>query len=501
MPPETPATEKRPRRTLRRTLAIVLCLLLSPFAAFLIWSKVEASRLNRALDALEARHEPLDVDKLDPRPTTDEQRQASHLYAQAGKLVGETVGARLTPVGKTIEELCALLPGDAGRAERIAALREVEAPYAEVLDLLDRASALDAAGWDDADRPRRQSLAAMGPRSAGVVNMVRIGRLACTADGEGAAAALLATLRLRRVLPPSFFGLLPLQTSHSLQSLLTLTSPSDRMLETLQKEYEGSADEHAVEKRLLYVRAQWLSYALPGDFSEPPPGYFDRRIGPGEALVAALAGPARDRATTADLAEFAEAIEAARQPWPAKLEAGAALSRKFPSRRAAPPNRMGFFAVLARPSGRPWWGLDLEATVRNGAEVLARERASVGAVAVARYRRAHNGALPGSLTDLLPAYLAAPLLDPYTGSELKYRHEDAQYKVYSVGFNRQDDGGVWEQRSDLQTSRRGDPKDVGISVSTPARTGRAPGAPVSTPARTGRAPGAPVSAWPAADVK
>ena len=31
------------------------------------------------------------------------------------------------------------------------------------------------------------------------------------------------------------------------------------MLETLQKEYENSADEHAVEKRLLYSRAQWLS--------------------------------------------------------------------------------------------------------------------------------------------------------------------------------------------------------------------------------------------------
>ena len=91
-------------------------------------------------------------------------------------------------------------------------MRQIEAAYAEVLTLLDRASALDAAGWDDADRPRRQSMAAMGPRSAGVINLVRIARLACTGDGEGAASALLATLRLRRVLPPSFFGLLPLPT-------------------------------------------------------------------------------------------------------------------------------------------------------------------------------------------------------------------------------------------------------------------------------------------------
>jgi len=465
-PPDPPAAAKHSRRSLRRPLAIVFCLLVSPIAAFVIWGRVEAARLNRALDALEARHEPLDVDKLDPRPSTEEQRQASHLYAQAGRLVGEAAGSRLTPVGKTIEELCELPPGDRGRAERIAALRKIEATYAEVLNLLDRASALDAAGWDDADRPRRQSLAALGPRSAGIVNLVRIGRLACTGDGEGAAAALLATLRVSRVLPPSFFGSLPVQTAHSLRSLLTLTSPSGRSLEALQKEYESRADEHAVEKRVLYTRAWWLSYTLPGDFSEPPPGFFDRRVNPVEALVTALARPARDRRTRVDLAEFEEAIEAARQPWPAKFEAAAALSRKYPA--SAPPSRRGFVESLVRPFGGLRAGLNLDGTVWNAAEALARTRASAGALAIARYRLAHGGALPGSLGELVPAYLAAPLIDPYTGSELKYQHFGANYRVYSVGINRQDDGGVWDQRSDLQTSRRGDPKDVGIAVGWPS---------------------------------
>jgi hypothetical protein len=463
IPTEPPAQKKRPQRSLRRTLAILLGVLISPFAVFLIWSQVEAARLDRALDALEARQEPLDVDKLDPRPTTDEQRQASHLYARAGKLVGDVPGARLTPSGKTIEELCALPPEDPGRAERVAALRQVEAPYAEMLALLDRAAALDAAGWDDADRPRRQSLAAMGPRSAGIVNMVRIARLACTGDGEGAAAALLSTLRLRRVLPQSYFGLLPLQTAHGLHALLTLTSPSDATLATLQKEYESSADEHAVEKRLLFARAQWLYYTLPGDFSDPPPGSFDRRVTPIEAVFTALTRPARDHAIAADLAEFHEALEAAREPWPAKFEAAAALSRKYPMSRGSA-NRRGFFAVLSRPYGRLASNVNLEASVANGAEALARNRASAAALAVARYRRAHGGALPVRLADLVPAYLAATPVDPYTGSEQKYVHEGDRYKVYAVGLNRRDDGGVWDHRSDLLTSRRGDPKDVGIAV-------------------------------------
>ena len=97
--------------------------------------------------------------------------------------------------------------------------------------------------------------------------------------------------------------------------------------------------------------------------------------------------------------------------------------------------------------------MNLDTTVWNGAEALARARASAGALAIARYQRAHAGALPGSLSELVPAYLAAPLVDPYTGRELKYLRDGAKYKVYGVGLNRQDDGGVWDQRSDLQTGQ------------------------------------------------
>ena len=438
----------------------------SPIVAFMIWSRVEAARLNRVLDALEARREPLDIDALDPRPATDEQRQASHLYAQAGKLAADAFGKQMTSAGVTIDELCALPPGDAGRAERVSVLRQLEDSYAAVLALLDRASALGADGWDDADRPRRNSMASItGPRNAGVVNLVRTARLACSGDGEAAAAALLATLRVRRVFPASYFGSFPIKTAHSLHSLLTFAAPSEAALEKLQQEYASAADEQAVEKRLLAVRAYWLSYTLPGDFSDPPPGYLDRRISPPEAVVTALTRPARDRAITADLAAFERAIVAARQPWPAKLESAAALSRQYPISSAASSRRTGFFAALARPFGSLPGALALEDTVAVAAETLARARASVGALAIARYRRAHSGALPGSLNELVPGYLTGPLIDPYTGGNLIYRQQDGtQYKVYSVGFNRQDDGGVWYQRSDLHYGRSGHPKDVGIAV-------------------------------------
>jgi hypothetical protein len=119
---------------------------------------------------------------------------------------------------------------------------------------------------------------------------------------------------------------------------------------------------------------------------------------------------------------------------------------------------------MYRPYGSHFAARQLSTHVAAAAESLARTRASIAALVIARYRAAHEGTLPGSLTNLVPAFLEAPLVDPYTGRELIYRREGAGYKVYSVGIDRQDDGGVWDVTSDLQVSRRGNPKDVGIAV-------------------------------------
>jgi hypothetical protein len=72
--------------------------------------------------------------------------------------------------------------------------------------------------------------------------------------------------------------------------------------------------------------------------------------------------------------------------------------------------------------------------------------------------------MPDTLRKLVPEYLPVPLIDPFTGAELKYRHGATSYKIYSVGADRKDNGGVWEQHSDLQLSRRGNPPDIGIAV-------------------------------------
>jgi hypothetical protein len=240
-------------------------------------------------------------------------------------------------------------------------------------------------------------------------------------------------------------------------------------LQRIQQEYEAAADGQIADRQMLYSRAQWFYYSMPGVFSDPPPGYEGRRITPIEGIVRMMARPLRDHRMRSEIREFDEAIGAAQQPWPARLDAAAALARKYPSVQS---RRPGLMDALTSPMGSHRATASLSIAIGRDAEALARARASVGAVAAARYRQAHQGTLPATLRDLIPEYLSAPLVDPYSGKELKYVHEGTSYKVYSVGINRQDDGGTWDQTSDLQFSRRGNPPDIGISVGAWPAAGR-----------------------------
>jgi len=76
------------------------------------------------------------------------------------------------------------------------------------------------------------------------------------------------------------------------------------------------------------------------------------------------------------------------------------------------------------------------------AENSARLRTAATALAIERYRLKHEGKLPETLSALVPEYLPAVPIDPFTGEALRYRKRDKGFVVYSVGADRQDDGGV-----------------------------------------------------------
>jgi hypothetical protein len=252
-------------------------------------------------------------------------------------------------------------------------------------------------------------------------------------------------------------------TAHSLHLVLSWGTAAPAWLEKLQREFTSLADDRAVEKRMRHERAYWLSFTLPGVFSEEPARFGPHSTSPLEAIARRLVRPLRDHRLVEELSEFDEALNIAKRPWPEIIEDAASFVSSHRASRS-PSLRPGLIDSLTRPLGAHVASRVMTSYFEAIAESLARARASIGALAVARFQHDHKGELPAALQQLVPAYLPAPLIDPYTGSELRYWHDCGGFKVYSVGINRKDDGGQWEQHSDLEQSRRGKPADVGIDV-------------------------------------
>lgn len=92
---------------------------------------------------------------------------------------------------------------------------------------------------------------------------------------------------------------------------------------------------------------------------------------------------------------------------------------------------------------------------------MRRQTAIVGLAAL-EYKAA-TGQFPTELKDLVPKYLPALPLDIYTGEALQWKATEAGFRVYSVGRNRQDDGGRTFQPMSLAD-------DIRFAIPVPAET-------------------------------
>ncbi len=431
----------------------MLAVLVLPAVAFIAWDGIEGRRLARAAERVDLSDEAL-AGYLQPQ--TEEQIRASHDYSEAERLSATTFRAPSLEASRIVEQLQALGPGEVTHDPRFARLRELEQAYGRALELLDRATALDAHGFTEEDRP-----SLLMNRGIASVNALRIARLALSGNGERACAALLATLRLDRVFPPSSSQF---RTAQNLELILTRTGPSERALAALQQEYARVESQETVHARLEASRVRLMQMTMPELFGEPPWNTFGvRRVSPMEVMVKRLSRPFRAHALRRELANFERAFAAAAKPWPEKLNAMRGFMDELRSLPQHQRRRSVFRTILnPMPAG---YALDTAAAaIATTAEGLARDRASIAALAITRYQRAHGGTAPTTLHDLVPAYLSAPPLDPFTGRELYYTHEASGYKVYSAGANRKDDGGEWYAMTDLNPFRRGNPNDIGIYV-------------------------------------
>lgn len=80
---------------------------------------------------------------------------------------------------------------------------------------------------------------------------------------------------------------------------------------------------------------------------------------------------------------------------------------------------------------------------------------------IGRYMKGQTAGLIG---EPIPTYAESLPLDPFTGKDFLYKHDEIGYMVYSVGDDQKDDGGQLEHKTEDKT-----PSDWGIRVRRPPK--------------------------------
>lgn len=106
---------------------------------------------------------------------------------------------------------------------------------------------------------------------------------------------------------------------------------------------------------------------------------------------------------------FASLIDAFSQPLPHVLTA----EKKFNAALAGAATEKLLFTSAMLPA--------YSGVIRKEAELLAHLRAAETVLALERFRLAHQDALPTSLDELAPVYIASVPVDPFTGGPLRLK--------------------------------------------------------------------------------
>jgi hypothetical protein len=231
-------------------------------------------------------------------------------------------------------------------------------------------------------------------------------------------------------------------TAVAAEDALTLTPfPDDRLAE-LQSAFLDADRSETLSRALIterafgievlqsspseYVRLTQFPTKLPGT-----PGTANA-----ERIIATLAQSAYQLSgahgadTEYYLKTLRELIELSRLSGPARMNALLELENRFDVES----NRWN------RHRSRATAEALFECTRKDQRTATILRSASV-ACAIERFRNAHQGQLPTSLTDLIPAYLPSIPPDPATGQPLRFRPLNPGYVVYGLGLDGEDNQG------------------------------------------------------------
>jgi hypothetical protein len=274
-------------------------------------------------------------------------------------------------------------------------------------------------------------------RVAGLWNMLRllsartIG-LAVAGDGDAAVSSAISSIKLRRAIRPS--QRTGSVITHEVPAMLSLSKPSEDALIRLQKTLTDEEDADGPARDFLAVRAQLLDILWRNAYRVGPGELLPRPF-PWELFPSPWMRPIYTHRIVNSLREWAELSDIARKPWPERAALAAEPMARYSAERPKRP---------LSGAGMPgmWFRQVMEP------DTLIHDRCSRIAVAIERYRRAHEESLPAALTDLVPSYLTEIPEDPITGKPLLYLAAADAYIVYSVGPDGKDDGGMLRRQAD-----------------------------------------------------
>lgn len=377
--------------------SLVVFVLLVPLVGHAASDYLESRRFADHLAHIRENHEPVSVQEIEPRwPLTGEAAAAERLYRAAAAL-SEPSGDDEARSG------LAARFGEALRSDKwpddlIDEMRRRLADREEALRLLDRTTPLRLEGLPPSTSYRYAELFRLGQLAR-----LRTALFAIDGDGNRAADSAYSLLRLIRARQGAFTFPVAGDQITTVAVVLNHTSPDNGALARLEAGLKELDRDQLLKDTLLLDRAIFLDN-MARDLG---------RNGVDEWLLR----PWMLQAANRRLDRLADLVEASNRPWPRKLD---------PVTRAGSTRDDGADAVFR---------IREASTLVANAASLARVRMTRIAVAGVRYRLAHH-ATPPSIRDLVPEYLDANSIDPFSGKSFRYTVEPDGFSVRSEGWHR-----------------------------------------------------------------
>ena len=297
----------------------------------------------------------------------------------------------------------------------------------------------------------------------------QLGQTSLAAQGVTALLVQARSLEMEPPLLSQFIrGWILDETCRVLETVLERVTLTPEQLLNLQQQCEQAETVDTLSRAFIAERCQYilLLQKPPGELADlllrlgrssatrpnppdPSVGVSTEKNQLAEALAASQEDGNRDLIVLLDY--YKDLIELSRRPLPERLDAKGECGalRERARQQATEEAAAGFLLLLTDHR---------QALGQVGVLDLACLRVAQGAIALERFRAAHQGTLPAALSELTPALVSHALVDPFDGRGLRYKTAGHGYTVYSVGFNRKDDGG---------TARARDRKDGDLVIRHP----------------------------------